>query len=65
MFPHVRGAALDAFARAGIASVDELDAIETHDCFTISEYAALDHLGLTEPGESWKAIEDGPHRARR
>lgn len=59
VFPHLRGAALDAFARAGIASVDELDAVETHDCFTISEYAALDHLGITPPGQSWQAIEDG------
>jgi len=59
VFPQLRGAAFDAFARAGIASVEDLDAIETHDCFTISEYAALDHLGLTDPGESWKAIEEG------
>ena len=59
VFPQLRAAALDAFARAGVASVDELDAIETHDCFTISEYAALDHLGLTAPGESWKAVEEG------
>ena len=59
VFPQLRAAALDAFSRAGLASVDELDAVETHDCFTISEYAALDHLGLTAPGESWKAIEDG------
>ena len=34
-------------------------AIETHDCFTTSEYMAIDHFGLTKPGESWKAIEDG------
>ena len=59
VFPQLRAAALDAFARAGLASVDELDAVETHDCFTISEYAALDHLGLTAPGENWKAIEEG------
>lgn len=59
VFPQLRAAALDAFARAGIASLDELDAVETHDCFTISEYAALDHLGLTAPGESWKAVEEG------
>ena len=59
VFPQLRAAALDAFSRAGLASVDELDAVETHDCFTISEYAALDHLGLTAPGESWKAIEAG------
>lgn len=59
VFPQMRAAAFDSFARAGIASVDQLDAVETHDCFTISEYAAIDHLGLTAPGENWKAIEDG------
>lgn len=59
MFPHVAGAIHDAFGRAGISSVDELDLIETHDCFTASEYMAIDHFGLTEPGQSWRAIEAG------
>lgn len=58
VLPHVRGAALDAFTRAGIG-VDDLDGIEVHDCFTPSEYLAIDHIGLTGPGESWKAIENG------
>lgn len=59
LLPHTRQAITDAFARAGIAEVWELDAIETHDCFTTSEYMAIDHFGLTAPGESWKAVEDG------
>jgi acetyl-CoA C-acetyltransferase len=59
VLPHVRQAALDAFRRAGIGGVDQLDGIETHDCFTMSEYAAIDHLGITAPGESWKAVESG------
>ena len=33
--------------------------MEVHDCFTITEYMALDHLGLTPPGQGWQAIEDG------
>jgi acetyl-CoA C-acetyltransferase len=33
--------------------------METHDCFTPSEYLAIDHVGLTEPGKNWQAIEDG------
>jgi len=33
--------------------------VETHDCFAMTEYMAIDHLGLTAPGESWKAIEAG------
>ncbi|GII32670.1 acetyl-CoA acetyltransferase [Planotetraspora mira] len=59
VLPHVRRAVLDAFRRAGTADVDDLDGIETHDCFTMSEYAAIDHFGITGPGESWKAIENG------
>lgn len=56
---HVRRAITDAHERAGIVGVDEVDCVETHDCMTPSEYLAIDHLGITAPGESWKAIEDG------
>lgn len=59
VFPQVRRAILDARARAGITELDQIDVVETHDCFTATEYMAIDHLGLTAPGESWKAIEDG------
>ncbi|MEJ7634147.1 acetyl-CoA acetyltransferase [Aeromicrobium sp.] len=58
VLPHVRDAVHDAFGRAGV-TLDDLDGLETHDCFTPSEYLAIDHIGLTGPGESWKAIEDG------
>jgi acetyl-CoA C-acetyltransferase len=50
---------LDAFGRAGMASVEAVDLIECHDCFSVTEYVAIDHFGLTDPGESWKAIESG------
>jgi len=58
VMPHVRAAVHDAFDRAHI-TLDGLDALETHDCFTPSEYLAIDHIGLTAPGKSWQAIEDG------
>lgn len=64
VFPQVRGAIVDAFRRAGIAGVagidgiDGIDIIETHDCFTPTEYMAIDHFGITAPGEAWKAVED-------
>jgi acetyl-CoA C-acetyltransferase len=58
VMPHVRGAVLDAFDRAHV-TLEDLDGIEVHDCFTPSEYLAIDHIGLTGPGESWKAIENG------
>jgi acetyl-CoA C-acetyltransferase len=59
MFPHVRGTITDAFARAGVHSVDDLDAIECHDCFTIMEYMIVDHFGFGPPGWPMQAIEEG------
>jgi len=59
VLPVTRKAIMDAYRRAGIADCWGLDVIETHDCFTTSEYMAIDHFGLTKPGESWKAIEQG------
>ena len=59
VLPHTRQAILDAYRRAGIADCWDLDVIETHDCFTTSEYMAIDHFGLTKPGRSFEAIEDG------
>ena len=59
VFPHVRKAITDAYGRAGIAGPQALDGIETHDCFTSTEYMAIDHFGLTDPGQSWKAVEEG------
>jgi len=59
ILPITRKAVTEAFSRAGIKDCWGLDVIETHDCFTTSEYMAIDHFGLTAPGESWKAVEDG------
>lgn len=59
LLPWTRKAITDAYRRAGIADISQIDAIETHDCFTINEYIAIEHFGITPPGEAWKAIEDG------
>ena len=59
VLPHVRRAITDAFGRAGLGGVFAVDGIETHDCFTPSEYAAIDHFGITPAGMSWQAIEEG------
>ncbi len=59
VFPHVREAIQGAFRRAGVTDAFALDGIETHDCFTTTEYMAIDHFGITAPGQSWRAIEDG------
>ena len=59
LLPWTRKAITDAYARAGISGPEEVDVIETHDCFTINEYVAIEHFGVTEPGEAWKAVEEG------
>ena len=56
--PHVADAANAARRRASLGK-HQISAYEIHDCFTTTEYLAIDHLGLTAPGESWKAIESG------
>jgi acetyl-CoA C-acetyltransferase len=58
VLPHVRDAVADAFRRAH-TTLDSINGFEVHDCFTPSEYLAIDHIGLTGPGQSWKAIEGG------
>lgn len=59
VFPTVRKAMMDALARAGMADIYGCDGVEVHDCFSITEYMAIDHFGITPPGESWRAVEDG------
>lgn len=59
VLPHVRSTITDAWRRAGIPDVNSIHGIETHDCFTTSEYMAIDHFGITKPGESWKAVSEG------
>lgn len=62
ILPHTRKAITDAYKRAGIKGPKDLDLVETHDCFTTSEYAAIEHFGLTAPGEAYKAIDNGDIR---
>jgi len=59
LFPHVKSTFDDALRRAGMNRITDVDGLETHDCFTMTEYMAIDHCGLTEPGQSWQAVEAG------
>jgi acetyl-CoA C-acetyltransferase len=59
MFPWMRKAMTDAYARAGLTGAEEIDAFETHDCFSITELAAIEHFGITPPGRAGEAVEDG------
>ena len=58
ILPWTRQAVLDAYKRARI-DINDIDVIETHDCFTSSEYAAISAFGLTEPGKEYEAVEEG------
>lgn len=46
------------YARARI-SVDDLDVVEVHDCFTIAELLIYEAMGLTEKGNGATAIAEG------
>lgn len=59
LFPHAKMTISEAISRAGFEDITDLDGLETHDCFSVTEYMAIDHSGLTAPGESWKAVEEG------
>lgn len=47
-----------AFERASL-SLDDLDFVETHDCFTIAELMQLEAMGLTPPGRGADAVMEG------
>jgi acetyl-CoA C-acetyltransferase len=47
-----------AHAAAG-TSIDDLDFVETHDCFTIAELIEYEAMGLTPSGEGSRAIDEG------
>ncbi|WP_029619757.1 acetyl-CoA acetyltransferase [Pseudorhizobium marinum] len=39
--------------------LDDLDFVETHDCFTIAELIEYEAMGLAEPGEGHRVIREG------
>lgn len=59
IFPHAALCLKESMQRAGFSKPEQLDGLETHDCFSITEYMAIDHIGLSAPGESWKPISEG------
>src|SRR5690606_11016762 len=59
LLPQLREAITDAYRRARIDGPGDLDGVEVHDCFTVTAYLAIDHLGITPPGASHRAIDDG------
>jgi acetyl-CoA C-acetyltransferase len=47
-----------AKADAGM-KVEDLDLVETHDCFTVAELIEYEAMGLAKPGEGYKVIREG------
>lgn len=47
-----------ALAAAGL-SLDDLDLVETHDCFTIAELIEYEAMGLAQPGQGHRVVRDG------
>lgn len=59
VLPQLRGALEDAWRRAGIRDASAVDVMEIHDCFTVTGYAIVDHLGLAPAGRADVPIEEG------
>ncbi|MCT4654901.1 MAG: acetyl-CoA acetyltransferase [Cohaesibacter sp.] len=57
-FEGCRVAWQQAFANSGL-SVDDLNLVETHDCFTIAELIEYEAMGLVPEGEGARAIKEG------
>ena len=47
-----------AFEESGLG-LDDLDLVEVHDCFTIAELLSYEAMGLSEPGQAARALEEG------
>jgi acetyl-CoA C-acetyltransferase len=58
--PNTRNAARRAYAEAGIDDPrSQLDLIEVHDCFSITELVTMEDLGLSEDGKAIGDVLDG------
>lgn len=57
-FDGARTAWAKALAESGL-TLDDLDLVETHDCFTIAEMIEYEAMGLAERGEGYRVIRDG------
>jgi acetyl-CoA C-acetyltransferase len=47
-----------AYGQAGV-TIDDLDVVETHDCFTSAELIEYEAMGLTPAGQGFRAIDEG------
>ncbi|MBD8138110.1 thiolase domain-containing protein [Bacillus sp. CFBP 13597] len=54
----IRESARQAYEQASLGPND-MDVVELHDCFAMTEILAIEDLGLFEKGTGWQAIESG------
>jgi len=47
-----------AYEAAGLGPTD-IDVVELHDCFSMTEIIAIEELGFFEKGKGWEAVEAG------
>jgi acetyl-CoA C-acetyltransferase len=57
-FEGARRAWSAALEQAGI-TLDDLDLVETHDCFTVAELIEYEAMGLAPPGEAHRVVREG------
>lgn len=59
-FHTTRVAATKAYAEAGVTDPrKEIDLLEVHDCFSITELVTMEDLHISKPGEGWKDVLEG------
>lgn len=56
--PMTRQAATEVFAGSG-HTIDDVDVIELHDCFSVNELITYEALGMCAPGEAGRLAEEG------
>jgi len=59
LLPHVNTLFQQTLKRAGLDGIESISGLEVHDCFNITEYMILDHIGLKPAGDIWQLIEQG------
>ncbi len=56
--PAIRESGRVAYEKAGVGPED-IDVVEIHDCFSMTEILAIEELGFFGKREGWKAVEEG------
>ncbi|TQR21346.1 thiolase C-terminal domain-containing protein [Psychrobacillus vulpis] len=56
--PAIRESGRLAYEKAGVGP-DDIDVVEIHDCFSMTEMIAIEELGFFNKREGWIAVEEG------